>query len=200
MRNGYRIDAPRPKPKRRTLQKMSTRGTVYVADGTTASLAIPCYYMEMHRPIPAAPHDRMRHDMLGWPTPDKPDSCCQEWDFVNSCCRRTPHMECCPPHCEHFIDMRKLFPIHLKDEGYTSLEVEIVDAPDGLVATAGLDPDDDWIVRVGIEANIGADSFSDAMIARRFSVFAKTGTNKRDLVFNGTIVVTPTAHLETRRE
>lgn len=200
MRNGYRIDAPRPKPKRRTLQKTSTRGTVYVADGTTASLAIPCYYMEMHRPIPAAPHDRMRHDMLGWPTPDKPDSCCQEWDFVNSCCRRTPHMECCPPHCEHFIDMRRLFPIHLKDEGYTSFEVEIVDAPEGLVATASLDPDDDWIVRVSIESDIGAKSFSDAMITRRFSVFAKTGTNKRDLVFNGTIVVTPTAHLGTRRE
>ena len=135
MRNGYRIDAPRPKPKRRTLQKTST-----------------------------------------------------------------PHMECCPPHCEHFIDMRKLFPIHLKDEGYTSFEVEIVDAPEGLVATASLDPDDDWIVRVSIESDIGAKSFSDAMITRRFSVFAKTGTNKRDLVFNGTIVVTPTAHLGTRRE
>ena len=94
--------------------------------------------------------------------------------------------------------MRRLFPIHLKDEGYTSFEVEIVDAPDGLVATASLDPDDDWIVRVSIESNIGANSFSDKMIDRRFSVFAKAGTNKRDLVFNGTIVVTPTAHLARR--
>ena len=198
MRNGYRIDAPRPKPKRRTLQKTSTRGTIYVADGTTASLAIPCYYMEMHILFSSMPHDWMRHKMRGWPTPDKPDSCCQEWDFVNSCCRRTPHMECCPPHCEHFIDMRRLFPIHLKDEGYTSFEVEIVDAPDGLVATASLDPDDDWIVRVSTESDIGANSFSDKMIDRRFSVFAKAGTNKRDLVFNGTIVVTPTAHLARR--
>ena len=107
-------------------------------------------------------------------------------------------MECCPPHCEHFIDMRKLFPIHLKDEGYTSFDVEIVDAPDGLVATASLDPDDDWIIRVSIESDIGANSFSNAMIDRRFSVFAKAGENKRDLVFNGTIVVTPTAHLARR--
>ena len=94
--------------------------------------------------------------------------------------------------------MRRLFPIHLKDEGYTSFEVEIVDAPDGLVATASLDPDDDWIIRISIESDIGANSFSDKMIDRRFSVFAKAGTNKRDLVFNGTIVVTPTAHLARR--
>ena len=94
--------------------------------------------------------------------------------------------------------MRRLFPIHLKDEGYTSFEVEIVDAPDGLVATASLDPDDDWIIRVSIESDIGANSFWDKMIDRRISVFAKAGTNKRDLVFNGTIVVTPTAHLARR--
>ena len=59
-------------------------------------------------------------------------------------------------------------------------------------------PNDDWIVRVSIESDIGANSFSDKMIDRRFSVFAKAGINKRDLVFNGTIVVTPTAHLARR--
>lgn len=210
MDHGYRIDAPRPKPKRRTMQKTSTRGTVYVANGTTAELAIPCYYMEMHRPVPAEPHDRMRHDMLGWPTPDKPDSCCQEWDFANSCCRRTPHMKCCPPHCEHFIDMRRLFPIHLKDEGYTRFEVEMIEPPRGLEATAYLDPDDDWVVRVHITANVPIDTLIDMSrlpetdIITQFSVFgviaessSETGGargEKRDLVFNGSIVVIPTAH------
>ena len=210
MDHGYRIDAPRPKPKRRTMQKTSTRGTVYVANGTTTELAIPCYYMEMHRPIPAEPHDRMRHDMLGWPTPDKPDSCCQEWDFANSCCRRTPHMKCCPPHCEHFIDMRRLFPIHLKDEDYTYFDVEMFDPPRGLEATAYLDPDDDWVVRVHITADvplgtlIDMSRFPGTNIITPFSVFGVTAGSsreiggaigdRRDLVFNGSIVVIPTAH------
>lgn len=204
MHDGYRIDAPRPKPKRRTMQKTSTRGTVYVANGTVAYLAIPCYYMEMHRPIPAEPHDRMRHDMLGWPTPDKPDSCCQEWDFANSCCRRTPHMKCCPPHCEHFIDMRRLFPIHLKEEGYEEFEVELLDCPKGLYVEAHLDPVDDWIVRVEISAKLQASNFSsdrpDRGVVTLFSVFANKKSNnpstldKVDLVFSGNIVVTPTAH------
>lgn len=216
MHDGYRIDAPRPKPKRRTMQKTSTRGTVYVANGTTADLAIPCYYMEMHRPIPAEPHDRMRHDMLGWPTPDKPDSCCQEWDFANSCCRRTPHMKCCPPHCENFVDMRGLLPIHLKDEGYTHFEIEMTNPPTGLKADAYLDPDDDWIVRVRIIADV---ELSDRMdlgpfpatnIITQFSVFgvidgesreigAILPGDRRDLIFNGSIVVIPTAHLGNRK-
>lgn len=210
MQEGYRIDAPRPKPKRRTMQKTSTRGTVYVADGTTAHLAIPCYYMEMHRPIPAEPHDRMRHDMLGWPTPDKPDSCCQEWDFANSCCRRTPHMKCCPPHCEHFIDMRRLFPIHLLDEGYTDFEVEMIAAPGGLSASASVDPVDDWVVRVDITADIGmnnllrSDDMNGTKFITQFSVFATAIGDRelspdlgdrRDLIFNGNIVVIPTAHM-----
>lgn len=210
MDHGYRIDAPRPKPKRRTMQKTSTRGTVYVANGTTAELAIPCYYMEMHRPIPAEPHDRMHHDMLGWPTPDKPDSCCQEWDFANSCCRRTPHMKCCPPHCEHFVDMRRLFPIHLKDEGYTRFDVDMIDKPSGLEATAYLDPDDDWVVRVRIEARVPLNKLIDMTrlpetdIITQFSVFGTiagssgeagvTRRERRDLIFNGNIVVIPTAH------
>lgn len=210
MDHGYRIDAPRPKPKRRTMQKTSTRGRVYVANGTTAELAIPCYYMEMHRPVPAEPHDRMRHDMLGWPTPDKPDSCCQEWDFANSCCRRTPHMKCCPPHCEHFIDMRRLFPIHLKDEGYRRFVVDMVDKPSGLEAEAYLDPDDDWVVRVRIEAHVPLNALIDMTrlpetdIITQFSVFgviagssSETGVEhreRRDLIFNGSIVVIPTAH------
>lgn len=210
MDHGYRIDAPRPKPKRRTMQKTSTRGRVYVANGTTAELAIPCYYMEMHRPIPAEPHDRIRHDMLGWPTPDKPDSCCQEWDFANSCCRRTPHMKCCPPHCEHFIDMRRLFPIHLRDEGYARFDVDMIKPPQGLEATAYLDPDDDWVVRVDIEAHVPLDKLIDmgrlpeTDIITQFSVFgviagSSSGTGvqhreRRDLIFNGSIVVIPTAH------
>lgn len=152
----YRIDQPKPKPPRRSLQKLTTPGTIYIHPIETVELAIPCYYMEMRPPIPARPHDRMVHDMLGWPWPDKPDCSCQEWDFDRHRCRRTPHMKCDPPHCKDYIDMRRLIPIHLREEGYSGVEVILNDSEGNIVDTdtieieARIDETDDWIVRVSM--------------------------------------------------
>lgn len=152
----YRIDQPKPKPPRRSLQKLTTPSTIYIHPIETVELAIPCYYMEMRPPVPAHPHDRMVHDMLGWPWPDKPDCSCQEWDFDRHRCRRTPHMKCDPPHCKDYIDMRRLIPIHLTEEGYTGVDVILNDSDgntvnmDTIKIEARIDETDDWIVRVSM--------------------------------------------------
>lgn len=154
----YRIDQPRPKPPRRSMQDTATPGEIFVHNGCTADLAIPCWYLEVRPPIPAHPHDRMRHDMLGYPTPDHPDHVCQEWDFDRRHCRRSSHDKCDPPHCRDFIDMGRLIPIHLTEEGYDDAIVTVLDsesnAADGITATASIDERDDWIVRVAFDVKV----------------------------------------------
>lgn len=193
--SGYRIDAPRPRPKRRDMQDTSTRSKIFIDNGCTAHLAIPCWYVEAHRPLPAEPHDRMRHDTLGWPTPDKPDSCCQEWDFDRWHGRRTPHMRCCPPEVKHLFDLGAAFPIHLKDEGYDEIQVTVIDsersAPDGITATGKIDDQDDWIVRVSFDVLIPELVIpSEEPETYWYSVFA-SAEDRRDLVATGSLVVIP---------
>jgi len=129
------------------MQDVATPGTVVMTRGVTTELAIPCFYQEAHFPVHAHPHDRVRHDMLGWPTPEHPDHVCQEWDFDRHCCRRTPHMKFCPPTCERFVDLGRLFPIHLFEEGYSQVELVF---EDDMISKhdAYIDEEDDWIVRV----------------------------------------------------
>lgn len=150
-RDGYRIDAPRPRRRSREMQDTVTPGSVVIHAGETANLAIPCFYQEIHRPIPVRPHDRLRHDTLGWPTPDRPDHSCQEWDFDRHVCRRTPHMKCDPPHCERYVDMRSLFPIHLTEEGYGN--VKVVLQTDIVTADAWIDEDQDWVIRIKLSSD-----------------------------------------------
>lgn len=193
----YRIDQPRPKPKNRTMQDTATPGTVHVHNGCTADLAIPCFYMEIHPPVPARPHDRMVHDMLGWPWPDKPDRCCQEWDLDRRCCRRSPHMECCPPRCEHFLDMRRLFPIRLAEEGYQTVSAYVLDSDknsaDGISATATIDAKDDWIIRVRFDVRVpGLLTPADDPAVYYYSVYLNMNSKRtRDLAAMGRLVVLP---------
>lgn len=184
------------------MQDTATPMVTYVHNGCTADLAIPCWYLEVRRPVPARPHDRMRHDMLGWPWPDKPDECCQEWDFDRRHCRRTPHLRCCPPHCEHFIDMRRLVPIHLTAEGYTDCFVSVRGDDnqdvDGLEILAVIDERDDWVVRVHIDASLSFDSPVAEERHAHYSVFVMDDKGHRDLVSLGTVVVLPTPY-DTRK-
>ena len=115
-RRSYRIDEPRPPKRQRSMQDTVTPGTVFVHQGTTAHLAIPCFYQEAHAPIHAVPHDRMLHDTLGWPTPEHPDHSCQEWDFDRHCCRRTPHLRFCPPSCEIDADQDWVVRVDVESE------------------------------------------------------------------------------------
>lgn len=197
MMKSYRIDQPKPKPRNRSFQSLSTPNTLYIHNGGSADLAIPCYYMEVRPPVPARPHDRMRHDMLGWPTPDHPDHVCQEWDFDRHHCRRTPHLKCCPPHCEHFLDMRRLIPIHLIGEGYGDVQVRIVDedgenADDNDIRMTGeIDEHDDWIIRLYVSTHVaGAVIPKDGEKAFYYTV-SLVLENRTQLAAVGRIVVLP---------
>lgn len=171
------------------MQDTATPGTVFVHQGTTAHLAIPCFYQEMHFPVHAHPHDRMRHDMLGWPTPEHPDHVCQEWDFDRHCCRRTPHMKFCPPSCERFVDLGRLFPIHLTEEGYDGVEVE---QQTGLVTVTGrIDPDQDWVVRLDVESDVDMSVTKPQRTS--VAVYVTRGDDARDLVSLVKVIVLPVA-------
>lgn len=196
----YRMDQPRPKPKHRSMQDTATPGEIFVHNGCTASLAIPCWYLETRPPIPAHCHDRMHHDMIGWPTPTHPDHCCQEWDFDRSCCTRDPRMKHCPPHCEHFLDMGRLIPIHLKKEGYQDVAVKVFDSDkkdaDGIKATGVIDDLDDWVIRVTFDVHV-ADLLipEDGTETYYYSVYLNMKASRtRDLAAMGKLTVLPSPH------
>ena len=150
----YRINEPKPPIRRRTMQDTATPGKIYVHNGCTANLAIPCWYLEAKRPMPVHPHNRQFHDMVGWPTPDWPDHCCQDWDFARSCCGVYPNRKCEPMRCRRYLDMSRLIPIHLLEEGYEATpHVYVHDAETdakaiGVDCSATIDKDDDWVIRV----------------------------------------------------
>lgn len=159
----YRINEPKPQPPRRTMQKTATPHKIYMHSGETVSLAIPCWYLEVRPPVPAHPHNRQLHDHLGWPGPDHPDHCCQDWDFARSCCSLHPHKPCDPGTCKRYLDMGRLVPIHLQEEGYAGFECHIVrigedgyqsdDDPALTVDLIGVDRADDWVIRLVLAHN-----------------------------------------------
>ena len=188
-RRSYRIDEPRPPKRQRSMQDTVTPGTVFVHQGTTAHLAIPCFYQEAHAPIHAVPHDRMLHDTLGWPTPYHPDHSCQEWDFDRHCCRRTPHLKFCPPSCERFVDLGRLFPIHLTEEGYDGVEVE--QQTELVTVTGRIDPDQDWVVRLDVESEVDMSVTKPQRTS--VAVYVTRGDDARDLVSLVKVIVLPVA-------
>lgn len=196
----YRIDQPKPKPKHRSMQDTATPGEIFVHNGCTANLAIPCWYLETRPPIPAHHHDRMHHDMIGWPTPTHPDHCCQEWDFDRSCCTRNPRMKHCPPHCEHFLDMGRLIPIHLKKEGYQTVTIKVLGSDkkdaEGIEATGVIDNTDDWVIRVSFDVQVPNLLIPDDGIETYYySVYLNMHASMtRDLVAMGRLTVLPSPY------
>ena len=151
---GYRINShPKPKP-RRTAVDIATPAKLYVHNGTLAHFAFPCWYQEMHKPVPAHHHDHHWHDHVGWPSPDHPDHICQLWAPDRHCCS-IGHRHECSRHCEHYIDMANVFPIHLREEGYSSALVKWAtdnrQPPTGITATASIDTAEDWVVRLDLD-------------------------------------------------
>ena len=155
----YRLqEKPKPKP-RRTIVETATPSKIYVHNGTIAHLAFPCWYQEVHHPIPIKPHRRDIHDHIGWPEPTRPDRICQVWvpgykepsigiGFENP--RRI--------HPRKMIDLKGIVPIHLLREGYTSFEVALDasdDVPDSsrLEISAYVQEHEDWVVRVDVFAH-----------------------------------------------
>nr|DAQ90945.1 MAG TPA: hypothetical protein [Caudoviricetes sp.] len=115
---GYRQLKPPAHHHRRDMDNKATPGRIFLEAGTVAKFSIPCWYRMVGWPIQVHGHNRDFHDWLGWPSPDSPDHSCQEWDYDHSCCRHG-HAHCEPKRCHDYIDMCKLWPIHLRKEGYS---------------------------------------------------------------------------------
>ena len=198
----YRIkEKPKPKP-RRTFEDASTPSKIYIQNGTTSYLAIPCWYVEVAPPYKAHCHSRQHHDHVGWPSPNHPDHICQAWDLAHSCCSFNRHKHHCD-HCKHYLDMDRMVPIHLLAEGYKNINVAFKNPPEGLTATANIDDSKDivdskryirdWIVRIKLEAK--CKDAIDESIDTKFAVFAtgtlKGGKEVSDVVARGILEILP---------
>ena len=201
----YRInERPHPRPQR-SVTDVATPVRLTVSNGTIAHFAFPCWYQEVHPPVPAHPHDHHRHDYEGWPAPSHPDHCCQLWSPIRHMCSIGERHEC-SPHCEHYVDLGKVFPIHLSEEGYSSIQVSWATedgvAPEGLDVVGWIDEDDDWVVRVTVSSEVP--TALEKPQRARFSVFVcageqegvklKSGMPRRDLVVLADLTVLPAGY------
>lgn len=175
----YRINERPRKPKTRQAQALTTPSDIFVVNGTTTRIAIPCFYHEIRRALPAVLHDRMIHDHIGWPTPDSPDHVCQPHDFAippGHPSRAMPHMGYAGPgEVKRYIDMSKVFPVHLTKEGYNKYYAKLAASISSYAsATVKVDPEKDWVIRVTIKANKKFDEIDDKQAEQvgAYSIFA----------------------------
>ncbi len=199
---GYRIGEPKPHKPRRTMENLASPSDIYLTLGTSTLLAVPCWYVEVHPPMPAIHHSRDYHDFKGAPSPNHRDHVCQAWDFAHSCCSIHRDRHRCD-HCDHFIDMKRVSPIHLSKEGYYAackVVTEFIEGDDrvDLAGSARIDDDEDWVIRVELDSSSkepsGRKPYGPALF--RLSVFAEghiRGLEKRDLVLQSKVQVLPTA-------
>lgn len=188
----YRIkEKPKPKP-RRTMENLSTPTKVFIQNGTTEYIAIPCWYVEVMPPIKAHPHCRPHHDHVGWPSPRHPDHICQAWDLAHSCCSFNRHKHKCD-HCHRFIDMDRMHPIHMRKEGYNKISIAFKNAPSGLTAEGHIDEKSDWIARIKLSAK--CQSAIDEEVEVKYVVFAsgvlKGGRETTDVISRGIVKIMP---------
>ena len=132
---GYRLPAERKgfRPCHvNHLDDTASHTILTIDNGTISYISIPCFYEEYH--------DRVMHDHVGWPSPDHPDKSCQ-----------------LPSGCEHIA-----VPIDLKNEGYKTVEVSMIDPPEGLVISGTIDY---GMVNLRIEAMCDSLTTNDADIS-----------------------------------
>ena len=164
---GYRtIDTP-PKPEN-MLRRFAVR------NGAIAHIAFGCYYLGIG-------HDPHYHDHLNWPAPNyHPGDICQMFPPRDHMRWRKPGLP---------TDMEQ---IHLSEEGYDQVVVSYEDNDNAahLITEAWIDEEDDYIVRMKVEANF--DTFSDKPVDTRFTIFAgKSDGSARDAVCHGILTVLP---------
>lgn len=195
----YRHHEHKPPKPRREVDDVTTPMKLYIHNGIANDFAFPCYYQEIHKPVPVVPHDPHWHDHVGWPSPNHPGHSCQLWIPGTGCTFPEPHPEC-HRHCEHYVDMTTLTPIHLtsEEEGYTTFSVAWVEEPTGITATASIDPDDDWVVKVHIDCK--DPNAKKEPQAYKFTVFANAPATdgkaaRRDIVALAELVVLPSAYV-----
>lgn len=180
----------------RTAQKTSTPATFFMENGTTFSLAVPCWYKEIHLPERTWHHCRAAHDYKGWPEPNRTDNSCQDFDF------RSPHYNgwgCNNPYLnphkyhDHYIDMARLYPIHLTEEGYTDPVVVFDTTYSGLVANAWIDDTDDWVIRIYISAYL-SEAVEESVSTKFIVKLSRTDEDKKkivDVAARGTLKILP---------
>lgn len=176
------------KPIRRVLQDMTTKNRTFVQNGATAYLAVPCWYQEIRHPQHTHVHDREWHDHIGWPNPHFPDRSSQAAYAMGKRLYTYDYDKEGWTHPGRYLDLSIMHPIHLRKEGYDSVEVAFVDPPSGLSASGYIDTKDDWVVRFLIKPMCNSAIKEDVDVV--YTVFV-TGTidgkQRRDVVAKGTL-------------
>ena len=158
-------------------------------NGEVRTWSIPCFYLEVDRPIDW--HDPKLHDHLGWPRPGHPDSICQSpWEYHAGALS--------PDTFWQYVDMDKASRIHLTSdyEWYEQIEIELDDVDEegepvnhAAIDTSGwVDDDEDWVVKLKFEPRL--EQFAGAPKSFLFNAYA-TGGGRRDLVTRGNLLVFP---------
>ena len=195
----YRVkEHPKPKPQRSAVD-IATPVKLYMNNGTVSNFAFPCWYQEVLPPVPARIHDRHLHDHQGWPSPMHPDHSCQLWIPEPGYEIPVPHHPECIPAARHYIDNARLIPIHLRssDEGYTGASVAWASGHAGIVASATIDDEEDWVVRLAVTAN--DPNAVDEPQKYRMTVFVNAPASnglpaKKDIVALAELVIMPSAY------
>lgn len=111
---GYRLPEKRDDDwHKRHFLDVAAQSVIVVDNGTISRITVPCFYSN------EVCHDKMAHDHRGWPHPGHPDRSCQ-----------------LPPGCEKALVVNE---ISLADEGYSSVEVSMVNPPAGLTMSGEID-------------------------------------------------------------
>ncbi len=113
---GYRHHDHHPGGHGHHHEGLARHSFIPVDNGTISRISIPCFSRGDKTPW----HDRRKHDHEGWPEPDSTDDSCQ-----------------LPPR--PYDKVLVLEEIDLEDIGYDTVEVSLLDPPDGLVASGSID-------------------------------------------------------------
>lgn len=198
---GYRTFPTEPHPKRRNMQVTTTPGKIYIANGSTAEVAIPCFYQEAHEAQRVRLHDRAMHDHMGWPDPHRKDRSCQIYEPMEAGWQEPDHTVMGGhPITHRYVDGTKLVPIHLLDE-YPTAKV-VVDLEDAgrdrenanISIVGSIDKDQDWIIRLTVAALLYDEPAEPETY--KYSVYVEqpstsTSNAKRQLAFRGELVILP---------
>lgn len=106
---GYRLPDERDVGCQRYIDDTARQTVISVDNGTINRIVIPSFFREHH--------DKNLHDHLGWPCPSHPDDSCQ-----------------LPPGHEFVLNE-----IDLAENGYDTIEVSMIDPPNGLSFTGSID-------------------------------------------------------------
>lgn len=190
---GYRTFEHKPHEPQRTMQTTATPLKIYVPNSGNAYVKIPCFYQEIKPPTKMRPHNRPLDDHMGWPDPRRIDHSCQLYEPFEAGVE-PPHtaMGGRPP-VRKLLDMDRLIPIHLKDEGYKELFVTWSKGNPTTGITnyyAVFDEEQDWVIDLMVSVLDEADPQEEATY--KFSLWID-GEYGQSLVTTGEIVLLPAA-------